>query len=92
MNDYTGKLLHDEHYGDLLREARGGWMIKAARQAGEPQQTRSPKRRLVLRLVQALMAALLGSLVVTSAFEPRIGASTAGGGTNAFSEGHSVAR
>ena len=35
MNDYTGKLLHDAHYNDLLTEASGGWRLKEARQPKE---------------------------------------------------------
>jgi len=88
MNDYTGRLLHDEHYGDLLRDARGGWLIKAVRQSAESRPSRSPKQRLVVRLVRALMAAILASLVVTASFEPRNHASTGGTSADAISQGH----
>jgi hypothetical protein len=90
MNDYTGKLLHNAHYDDLLKEARGGWLLKAARQPGQPRPARIANRRLAMKLVWAVMAALLAMVVVSASFEPRDGAST-GGSSQAISQGHAVA-
>ena len=75
MNDYTGKLLHDAHYNDLLREASGGWRLKEARPPRESRRAGPANRRLIMRLVGAAMAALLAGLMITSNFEPRIPAS-----------------
>jgi len=91
MNDYTGKLLHNAHYDDLLKEARGGWLLKAARQPGQPRPSRSTNRRLVMKLVWAVLAALLAMVVVSASFEPRSGASTDGGSALAISQGYPVA-
>jgi hypothetical protein len=91
MNDYTGRLLHDAHYNDLLKEARGGWLLKEARQPGESRQNGPANRRLVLRLVSAVMAALLAGLLITANVEPRIAASTTVGGPYAMSQGQGVA-
>ena len=30
FNDYTGKILFRAHHRDLLKEAEGGWRLKAA--------------------------------------------------------------
>ena len=92
MNDYTGKLLHNAHYDDLLKEARGGGLLKAARRPGESRPSRSPNRRLVMKLAWAVMAALLAMLVVTARFEPRKGAMTAGGSPQAISQVQTIAR
>ena len=91
MNDYTGKLLHNAHYDDLLKEARGARLLKAARQAGGSRSSRSPNRWLVRKLAWALMAALLASMVVTANFEPHIGASTGSGRAQAISQSYTVA-
>jgi ferric-dicitrate binding protein FerR (iron transport regulator) len=91
MNDYTGRLLHDAHYEDLLKEARGGWQLKAARQPGESRQSRSPKRRLATRFAWALMAALLAALVITANFEPSSASSTTIASPQAVSQGQGVA-
>jgi len=91
MNDYTGKLLHNAHYDDLLKEARGGWLLKAARQPGQPRPSRSTNRRLVMKLVWAVLAALLAMVVVSASFEPRAGASAGGGSAQAISQGYPVA-
>lgn len=92
MNDYAGKLLHNAHYDDLLKEARGGGLLEAARQPGESRPSRSPNRRLVTKLVWAVLAALLALLVVTASFEPRKGALTADGGVPSISQVQTVAR
>ena len=92
MNDYTGKLLHNAHYNDLLKEARGGWLLKAARQPGGSRSSRSPNRRLLMKLVWAVMAALLAMVVVSARYEPRDGLSTGGGSAQAISQGYTVAR
>jgi hypothetical protein len=63
VNDYTGKLLHSAHTADLLKEARGGWLLKAAQEPGE---SRSPKR-VVMNLARALMKA---SLAVRASTKP----------------------
>ena len=91
MNDYTGKLLHNAHYNDLLKEARGGWLLKAARQPGESRSSPSRNRRLAMKLVWAVMAALLAMVVVSASFQPRSGASTTGGSAHAISQVHTVA-
>jgi hypothetical protein len=65
-NDYEAKLLHDARYQDLLKESKGGWLLKAARPASEVRRSRSMGRRLRLTLVWALMAALLIALIVTA--------------------------
>jgi hypothetical protein len=91
MNDYTGRLLHDAHYNDLLKEARGGWLLKGARQPREPRLYRSATRRLVMRLVWTVMAALLAGLVITANFEPRVAASMTVDNHDAVSSGQSVA-
>jgi len=90
MNDYTGKLLHNAHYDDLLKEARGARLLKAARQAGGSRSSRSLNRRLVMKLAWALMAALLAMVVVSASFEPRDGAAT-GGSIQAISQAYTVA-
>ena len=92
MNDTTGKLLHNAHYDDLLKEARGGWLLKAARQPGESRSSRSANRRLVMKLAWAVMAALLAMVVVSASFEPRDGESTGGGSSQAITQGYKVAR
>ena len=92
MNDYTGKLLHDAHFDDLLKEARGGWRLKAARQPGESRSSRSATRRLVMKLAWVVMAALLATAVVSATFEPRSGASTGGGSAQATTQGYKAAR
>jgi len=33
FNDYTGNVLHDARHRDLVNEARGGWLLKQAREA-----------------------------------------------------------
>jgi len=33
INDYTGNVLHDARHRDLVNEARGGWLLKQAREA-----------------------------------------------------------
>ncbi len=91
MNDYTGRLLHDAHYQGLLEEARGGWQLKAARPPGESRQSRSPKRRLAVRVAWALMAALLAALVITTNFKPSSASSTTIGSLQAMSQGPGVA-
>jgi len=91
MNDYTGKLLHNAHYDDLLKEARGGWLLKAARQPGQSRLTRTANRQMVMKLVWAVLAALLAMVVVSASFEPRSGASTGGGSALAISQGYPVA-
>jgi hypothetical protein len=90
MNDYTGKLLHHAHYNDLLEEARGGWLLKAARQPGVSRPSRFPNRRLVMKLAWAVMAALLAMVVVSASFEPRDGAAK-GGSAQAISQAYTVA-
>ena len=92
MNDYTGKLLHNAHYDELLRETRGGWQLKAARRPGESRPSRFPNRRLVMKLAWAVMAALLAMLVVTARFEPRNGALTAEGSAQSISQVQTIAR
>ena len=87
MNDYTGKLLHDAHYNDLLREASGGWRLKEARPPRESRRAGPANRRLIMRLEGAVMAALLAGLMITSNFEPRIPASTNVGSPHAVSPG-----
>jgi len=91
MNDYTGKLLHDAHYADLLKEARGGQLLRAARQPGAPRTSRSPNRRLAMKVVWAVVAALLALMVVTASVEPRNGASTAGGSGHSISQSQALA-
>ena len=70
MNDYQGRLLHDAHYEDLLKEARGGLLLKAARPSGEPRRSRSPNRMLAVKLITAVAVALLAWLAVRADFEP----------------------
>jgi hypothetical protein len=31
INDYTGTVLHDARQRDLVNEAKGGWLLKQAR-------------------------------------------------------------
>ena len=33
INDYTGNVLHDARHRDLVNEAKGGWLLKQAREA-----------------------------------------------------------
>jgi hypothetical protein len=33
INDYTGNALHDARHRDLVNEAKGGWLLKQAREA-----------------------------------------------------------
>jgi hypothetical protein len=32
INDYTGNALHDARHSDLVNEAKGGWLLKQARE------------------------------------------------------------
>jgi hypothetical protein len=32
INHYSGNALHDAHRQDLINEARGGWLLKQARE------------------------------------------------------------
>jgi hypothetical protein len=32
INDYTGNVLHDARHRDLVNEAKGGWLLKQARE------------------------------------------------------------
>ena len=91
MNDYTGGLLHDAHYNDLLKEARGGWLLKEARLPRESRRHGPASRRLVMRLVWTIMAALLAGLVITANVEPHIAASTTVGSPHAVSQGQGAA-
>jgi hypothetical protein len=92
MNDYTGKLLHQARHDDLLKEARGGWLLEAARQPGESRSSRSVNRRLATKLAWAVLAALLAMLVVSANPDPRDGASTGGGSAPAVSQVYTVDR
>lgn len=66
MNDYTGKLLHDAHYRDLINEARSESLLKASRAAGSPQPPRSTSRRRHLTLIWATLSVLAGALMVAA--------------------------
>jgi hypothetical protein len=54
-NDFTGKELYKSHHQDLLKEAEGGWRIKAA---GVDRPGLS-MGKLVLVVTGVLLAALL---------------------------------
>jgi hypothetical protein len=84
MNDYQGRLLHDAHYEDLLKEARGGLLLKAARASGEPR--RSPNRMLAVKLITAVAAALLAWLTIGADFEPKTMEPSAVGSPYAISQ------
>ena len=61
INHYSGNALHEARRQDLINEAKGGWLLKQAREA-EPA---SGQRSLIQRgwpLVMIAMALALGVL------------------------------
>jgi hypothetical protein len=56
FNDYTGKALLEARRRDLLKEAEGGWWLKATR-------TDQP-RRLSLKRALAIAGAVLAGLLI----------------------------
>ena len=65
-NDYEGKLLYEARYQELLKEAQGGWLLKAARPASKAHPPRSASLKLMLTLIWAVMAALFIALIVAA--------------------------
>jgi hypothetical protein len=55
FNDYTGKILFEARYRDLLKEAEGGGRLKAGR-ANQPWRL---NRKLALAIAGAVLAGLL---------------------------------
>jgi hypothetical protein len=61
INDYTGNVLHDARHRDLVNEAKGGWLLKQARET-EPT---SGHRNLIQRIwpiVTIAIALVIGVL------------------------------
>jgi hypothetical protein len=56
-HDYTGKVLHDAHYRDLLEESKGDRLLKAAPPSNEAGQPRWRRRRLATMVTWLLIAA-----------------------------------
>jgi hypothetical protein len=54
-NDFTGNELHKAHLHDLMKEAEGGWLLKAS---GVDKPSR-PIGMLALKAIGALIAILL---------------------------------
>ena len=55
-HDYTGKELYKARQQDLMKEAEGGWRLKAA---GVDRSGLSSPRRLILAVIGALVTVLL---------------------------------
>ena len=68
-SDYEGKLRYEARHHELMQEAQGGWLLRAARPADEARPDRLGKLKRVLPLVWALVAAAIVILmaVVTAA-------------------------
>jgi len=54
INHYSGNALHEAHRQDLMNEARGGWLLKQAREA-EPA---SEHRNLIQRVWPMVLTAI----------------------------------
>lgn len=67
FNDYTGKVLHDAHYQDLLEESKGDQLLKAAPPDNEAGRPRWGRRRLAVLVTWLLIAALLAAGIAAAA-------------------------
>jgi len=63
-NDYEGKLRYEARYQDLMKEAQGGWLLKAARPMNDTPSARRGMLKRAMPLVWALVAAVIVVLVV----------------------------
>jgi hypothetical protein len=63
-NDYEGKLRYEARYQDLMKEAQGGWLLKAARPEIDARPARFGKLKRVIPLVWALVAAAIVLLLI----------------------------
>lgn len=66
INHYSGNLLHEARRQDLMNEAKGGWLLKQARNA-EPAQRNPSATRRILPILLICAALLIGLLLMTSA-------------------------
>jgi hypothetical protein len=65
INHYSGNALHEAHRQDLLNEAKGGWLLKQAREAESTH--KKPKvgpRVLPILLIGATL--VIGLLLLTA--------------------------
>jgi hypothetical protein len=57
INHYSGKILHEAHRQDLMNEAKGGWLLKQAREAEPtPRKPKVIRRILPILLIGAVLA------------------------------------
>ena len=64
INHYSGKVLHDAHRQDLMNEAKGGWLLKQAREA-ESTHRKSNAGQRVLPILLIGAALVIGVLLLT---------------------------
>ena len=58
INHYSGNALHDAHRQDLMNEAKGGWLLKQARDAGPASGQRNLIQRVWPRVLTAITLAI----------------------------------
>jgi ferric-dicitrate binding protein FerR (iron transport regulator) len=64
-NDFEAKLIHDSRMHDLLRQAEGGWRLKAALESSRETSAPSPAPRRRANLPRrAIVVAMLGALII----------------------------
>ena len=57
INHYSSNALHEAHRQDLMNEAKGGWLLKQAREAESAQRKPNVTRRILpILLIGAALA------------------------------------
>ena len=64
IDHYSSNALHDAHRQDLMNEAKGGWLLKQAREA-EPTQRKPNLIRRILPILLIGAALIIGLLRLT---------------------------
>ena len=63
-NDYEGKLRYEARYNELMKEAQGGWLLKAAQQEADARPATGGMLKRAMPLVWALVAIAIVLLAV----------------------------
>ena len=58
INHYSSNVLHEAHRQDLMNEAKGGWLLKQAREAGPALEHRNLIQRVWPMMLIAITLAI----------------------------------